>query len=442
MVAMAIDALAILLELIIYFFFFRHFFGKEKFSSKIMFAVYAVVGVVSFCLSWFDVPDMVQMTGYFAVILILAMCYEGQLFVKLFVPFLFQVIGMMVENCYVLLLEPMRLAGLACGMAGRNVYYFTGVVLSNLTILLIVRILANTKDYLFIRKHDIDIPLYFSVLFIFPASMLFVIHQIESFVLEAGHISFVTTFPALILTSFTVAFFYFFDGMLQSIQNKQQLELLYRQLEQEKQYHTILLNKHQKFQQLRHDMKYSFSNIAGLIKNGHSEEAMLYAEQQSGQLASTSVIETGQPLLDTILTIREEQAKTFGAEFESYVSADFAKIKISMDDLASLCSNALSNAVEALEQIADPTERKIWCSITQDKQYLHITVRNTVAKDIEIIDNSVQTTKADKTLHGFGLKIIQQITETYHGTYTLQCKNRIFTIRVTLPTNGDEDVTV
>lgn len=323
MVAMAIDALAILLELIIYFFFFRHFFGKEKFSSKIMFAVYAVVGVVSFCLSWFDVPDMVQMTGYFAVILILAMCYEGQLFVKLFVPFLFQVIGMMVENCYVLLLEPMRLAGLAYGMAGRNVYYFTGVVLSNLTILLIVRILANTKDYLFIRKHDIDIPLHFSVLFIFPASMLFVIHQLESFVLEAGHISFVTTFPALILTSFTVAFFYFFDGMLQNIQNKQQLELLYRQLEQEKQYHTILLNKHQKFQQLRHDMKYSFSNIAGLIKNGHSEEAMLYAEQQSGQLASTSVIETGQPLLDTILTIREEQAKTFGAEFESYVSADF-----------------------------------------------------------------------------------------------------------------------
>ena len=91
MVAMAIDALAILLELIIYFFFFRHFFGKEKFSSKIMFAVYAVVGVVSFCLSWFDVPDMVQMTGYFAVILILAMCYEGQLFVKLFVVLCFRI---------------------------------------------------------------------------------------------------------------------------------------------------------------------------------------------------------------------------------------------------------------------------------------------------------------------------------------------------------------
>ena len=109
-----------------------------------------------------------------------------------------------------------------------------------------------------------------------------------------------------------------------------------------------------------------------------------------------------------------------------------------MDDLASLCSNALSNAVEAVEQIADPAQRKIWCSIAQDKQYLHIAVRNTTARDVPVIDNMVETTKADKILHGFGLKIIRQITETYNGTYTLQCKNRMFTVQITLPTNREE----
>ncbi len=438
MTAMMIDGLAIVLELIIYFFFFRHFFGKAKFSPKIMFAIYAGLGVLSFCLSWFAIPDIVQIIGYYAVILILAMCYEGQLFVKLFVPFLFQTVGIMVENCYVVILEPMRQAALVYGQAGRNVYYFTGVVLSNLTILLIVRLLANTKDYLFIRKHDIEIPLYFSVLFIFPVGMLVVIHQIESLVLGAGYITLVSTFPVLILTGFTVVFFFFFDSLLQSIQNKQQLELLRNQLEQEQRYHTILLNKHQKFQQLRHDMKYSFSNIAGLIKNGHSEEAMQYAEQQSGQLARTSVIETGHPLLDTILTIREDQAKTLGAEFESYVTADLSRVDISIDDLASLCSNALSNAVEAVEQIKEPAQRKIWCSITQSRQYLHIVVRNTTAHDVTITDNTVETTKDDKTLHGFGLKIIRQITEKYSGTYSLQCKNCMFTVQITLPVSREE----
>ena len=437
MTTMLIDGLAIVLELIIYFFFFRHFFGRAKFLPKTMFAIYAGLGVLSFCLSWFEELDPIQTIGYFAVILILAMCYKGQIFVKLFVPFLFQAIGIMVEDCYALFLEPLRLAGLAYGEAGHNIYYFTGVVLSNLTILFLVRFLANAKDYLFIRKHDIEIPLYFSVLFVFPAAMLFVISQLEMLVLKMGHISLVAMMPTLILTGFTVAFFFFFDGMLQSIQNKQQLELLRSQLEQEQRYHTILLNKHQKFQQLRHDMKYSFSNIAGLIKNGHSEEAMQYAEQQSGQLARTSVIETGHPLLDTILTIREDQAKTLGAEFESFVSTDLSRVDISIDDLASLCSNALSNAVEAVEQIAESSQRKIWCSITQDRQYLHIAVRNTTAHDVTITDNTVETTKADKTLHGFGLKIIRQITEKYNGTYTLQCKNYMFTIRITLPTNRE-----
>ncbi len=438
MTAMMIDGLAIVLELIIYFFFFRHFFGRAKFLPKTMFAIYAGLGVLSFCLSWFEALDPIQTIGYFAVILILAMCYEGQIFVKLFVPFLFQAIGIMVEDCYALFLEPLRLAGLAYGEAGHNIYYFTGVVLSNLTILFLVRFLANAKDYLFIRKHDIEIPLYFSVLFVFPAAMLFVISQLEMLVLKMGHISLVTMLPTLILTGFTVAFFFFFDGMLQSIQNKQQLELLRSQLEQEQRYHTILLNKHQKFQQLRHDMKYSFGNIAGLIKNGHNHEALQYAQQQSGQLASTSVIETGHPLLDTILTIREDQAKTLGAEFESFVSTDLSRVDISIDDLASLCSNALSNAVEAVEQVAEPSWRKIWCSITQDRQYLHIAVRNTTAHDVTITDNTVETTKNDKTLHGFGLKIIRQITEKYNGTYTLQCKNCMFTVQIMLPISREE----
>ena len=244
-----------------------------------MFAIYAGLGVLSFCLSWFALPDIVQIIGYLMVILLLALCYEGHIFVKLFVPFLFQAIGIMVEHCYGLLLEPLRLEGLVYGEAGSNLYYFTGVVLSNLTILFLVRFLANAKDYLFIQKHDIEIPLYFSVLFIFPVAMLFVISQLEMLVLKMGQINLFAMMPTLILTGFTVAFFFFFDGMLQSIQNKQQLELLRSQLEQEQRYHTILLNKHQKFQQLRHDMKYSFGNIAGLIKNGHNHEALQYAQQ-------------------------------------------------------------------------------------------------------------------------------------------------------------------
>ena len=57
---------------------------------------------------------------------------------------------------------------------------------------------------------------------------------------------------------------------------------------------------------------------------------------------------------------------------------------------------------------------------------------------MKIVDNIVETSKTDKTLHGFGLQIIRQITAKYNGTYTLQCKNCMFTVQITLPISREE----
>ena len=229
-----------------------------------------------------------------------------------------------------------------------------------------------------------------------------------------------------------------FDELLRNIQHRQQIELLNRQLEQEQRYHNILLEKHQKFQQLRHDMKYSMNSIAGLIKNGYSDKALEYAQKQSGQLASTSVIETGQPLLDTVITIQEDHARQLGTEFQSYVAADLANTKIAIEDIASICANLLSNAVEAVGQITESSQRKIWCSITQDKQYLHVQVHNTTACPVTIVDDCIETTKPDKTAHGYGLQIVKSITEKYNGTCMLQYENHIFSAKIILPMEGVE----
>ena len=428
-----IDVLAIILELLIYMVFFHHFFGTAKFTKLTMAGIYSVIGIVSLIVSYFPVPDTVQTISYLGTIMLLALCYQGKIFIKLFVPFAFQLASMAVEKSYAMILGPMRLAVELYGDAGFNLYYFTGVVLSNLTILLLVKVLAAKYMHSYAKRQDMDIPLHYIVLFAVPLFMFYCIEQMALLITQTGDFSPHRIIAILVLTGFTMAFLLLFDVLLQSIERKKQLELLGKQLELEHQYHAILLDKHQQFQGLRHDMKQNMNNIANLIKNEHYTEAMQYAEQQSGQLAQTSVIETGHPLLDSILTVKEQQAHQVNAQVHTFIAAELSQLSVDIGDIASICSNAMDNAIEAVCQVESQEERKIWFTITQEQHFLHIVVRNTVAEDIKIMSNRIPTTKEDPALHGFGLQIIQRITAKYNGNCALECHDRMFSIKIILP---------
>lgn len=435
MIQFSIDLLAVILELLIYAVFFHHFLGKTKFAAPIMALIYGAVGVLSMVVSYCPVPDMVHRFSYIAVIVLLALCYQGQLFVKLLVPFVFQAASIAVEKSYAMILGPMRMAMECYGAAGFQLYYFTGVVLSNLTILLMVKLLGNGRAYLFVRRQDLDYPVYFAVLFAVPVCMLYCIDQTGSLMMQTGNFSLPMVITVILLTALTAAFLLLFDVLLQGLERKRQIEVLGKQLELEQEYHTILLDKHQQFQALRHDMKQNMSNIANLIKNEHYSEAMQYAQDQCGQLAQTAVIQTGHPLMDTILTVKESQARQCGAQMQSYVAAELEVLPLDIGDVASICSNALSNAIEAVEQIEDTDTRKIWFQMVQDAGYLHIVVRNTTVGEVKIQNNQILTTKEDKIAHGFGLQIIQRITAKYEGTCTLEYHSGMFSMKVLLPTN-------
>ena len=362
------------------------------------------------------------------------MCYQGQFFIKLFLPFLFQASSIMVERCYGVILMPTYDALQVYGEAGRQVYFFIGIVLSNLTILLLVKLLGSWKNYVFLKQQIVHVPLYFGLLLGFPVSVLFVIDQYYILIAELEKINFVRMLPIIFLTVLTIAFFFLFDLLLRYQQEQQLIEALQWQLDQEREYHDILLEKHQQFQGLRHDMKEHFTAIASLIDLEQYEKARRYAEKQVGKLELTAVVQTGDPLLDTILTIKADAARKLGIDFQCQVFAKLQTTPIAPDDLASLFSNILNNALEAAAQVTEADKRRIICKLIQEGQFLHITVANAVMQDIVIKDNVLLTTKSDKALHGYGLKLIRQIVEKYNGAYTLSCQERIFTIAIVLPT--------
>lgn len=438
MIKLSLNLLSVCFELLIYYYFFRFFFGQPNHEKKIIWLAYFLAGAFSLFLSSQISIGFLKYSGYFLVILFLSLFYKGSFFIKIFLPVLFQAISIMIERAYAIILLPLRHYLEIVQADNLSLEYFIGIILSNFTILLLVRFLCSCKDYLFI-KNRMHVPSILFVLFILPIVTIFTIDQMYMLIVKTGALSLWTLLPIILLTAINVIFFIFFDRFILYYEQQEQLAVMQKQLEQERQYHNILLDKHQQFQSLRHDSRKHFQNIANLIHNGHAEEALTYAESQAGKYAAVSAIKTSSPLLDTILTIKEEEAQQLGCQFQCYIAERLALPKMALDDLASLLSNILDNALEAVAKIDPPEQRKIWCRLVEEGSYLYIQIQNTVAEDIVIKDNRIATTKEDKTLHGFGLKNIEKIVADYGGSYFLSCQQQIFAIKVLFPLSAKEE---
>lgn len=64
--------------------------------------------------------------------------------------------------------------------------------------------------------------------------------------------------------------------------------------------------------------------------------------------------------------------------------------------------------------------------------YLWIKIQNPVVENVEIRNNSISTTKEDKTLHGFGLYSLQQVVKKHNGELKLTCENNVFETSIEL----------
>lgn len=441
MLDLLLDLLSVVLELVIYCFFFRSFFGKGKFSFPIMVMIYLGIGVFSLYLSVIYPIGFIRQFGYFSVVWLLALCYKGNLFIRFFLPFLFQTISMMIEQSYAALLQPVRAMLLMYSTYGEYIYYLMGILLSNFTILLLTKLFSLRKEYILLHQNSIRFSAYALFLLIFPLGMSYSVDWLRKLMEISNNtqINFDAGIVIVILTIFSIAYFFLFGFILQYQQKQQENILLQKQVEQERGYHEILLTKHQQLQSLRHDIKRQFDTIAGLLYGEHIQEALVIAENQSGKLAMVAVVQSGHPLIDTVLTIKEDQAQQISARFKYHISVAIDVGNIAPDDLASLLGNILDNAIEAVAKIPASEDREIRCHLTQDDNHLYIIVHNTVVEDINIVSDYIATTKPYRELHGFGLANIKNIVQKYGGKYHLKCINKTFTIKIVLPIDMEDE---
>lgn len=180
-----------------------------------------------------------------------------------------------------------------------------------------------------------------------------------------------------------------------------------------------------------HDFGNHLRTMNSMMYAGQCEEVRRYLRVLTDEQPPLRMqMYTGVEIVDAVLNNKAQEARMQNVTFSIHASYP-PRVQIRSVDICALLVNLLDNAIEASIKIADPKKRFVEITIGAVNSMLMVQVKNAVAENVRIANRGV-TSKADKRIHGYGLKIIWSVIERYNGNMNQKCKDGFFTARVLL----------
>ena len=209
---------------------------------------------------------------------------------------------------------------------------------------------------------------------------------------------------------------------------KYELKLLQERFAFEEQKYAESAEAWDRVRKVRHDMKNHLAAIDGLLAADESGEAREYIAGLIPDMESAGIIvHSDDPVLDYLINSKLAPLKNT----EVVVSGSAGSFAdVAEKDLVCLVGNILDNAVEAVEKC---TERRIELYFSAQNDSRIILCKNTVAATVLAENPSLETTKRDKSSHGFGHRIVETIAKSYGGFIDYYEENGMFCVQILLP---------
>ncbi len=177
-----------------------------------------------------------------------------------------------------------------------------------------------------------------------------------------------------------------------------------------------------------HDLKHQIHRLAtgneivdGIALSEIADEIGIY----------DSIVETGNPALDTILT--EKSLLCTNDQITLGVIADGQALGfLRASEIYSLFGNALDNAIEATRPLSNQEKRVISLNVFRRNAFVVISMENYYEGERRLCDGLPETTKEDRESHGFGMQSIRHIAEKHDGTVTVTAESGVFKLTVLL----------
>ena len=189
---------------------------------------------------------------------------------------------------------------------------------------------------------------------------------------------------------------------------------------------TIRANKnmYERNSKKMHEFKHHISTIRFMLDRNQYDEIKNYISDMHITGDYFTQYHTGNEIIDLVLNTKKVIMDENHINFISEIS-DVSNIKINSADLCSILSNLLDNSIEANIGLKD---KQIEFYLKTYGNIVVINVFNRCADNIDI--NNLTSQKGSG--HGWGIKIIRDISEKYDGKCEINVKNNIFMVKVML----------
>lgn len=181
-----------------------------------------------------------------------------------------------------------------------------------------------------------------------------------------------------------------------------------------------------------HEYKNQISCIESLLDKKQYAKLEEYVKKISGSLShEPDVINTNNVIVNAILNTKYQEAESKGIVFVFRVN-DLSGLKIKDEDVVTVLSNLLNNAIEACESCTD--KKVIKFKFVKEDDRMIIAVKNTFNNNVVYKNGEIKSTKTmgiDE--HGVGIKNVLKIIEKYGGSYVIEHKKKEFYFSIIIP---------
>lgn len=234
----------------------------------------------------------------------------------------------------------------------------------------------------------------------------------------------------ILLSTLDIIVFVFMRKLNIASASKTEKKLLQFQLQQQKKQMQQLNEQYNKISIMHHDYKHEISCIRNLIEQKEYDNAISYADTaiSKSNKAIRVYVNSSSSVLNAVINDKLSTVQASGINTVCQIDSDIPE---HMEyDLSILLSNLLENAIEACQHAEEAAS--IDLTMSKFMGYYQILIKNTIPESVLASDHGLKTRKRDKINHGWGLRSVKDIADSYDGMMDVYEEQNNFVVNVML----------